>query len=107
MNLLQHASDANQVMAEDLLGGIEELEYAFIAYRVVDVGTVFASHHDIPFTQHRELLRSVSRLDGETLADLVDCQLALTQCVEDGDSQGVGQCLEEFCFEVAVIQKTS
>ncbi len=31
MNLLQHASDANQVVAEDFLGGIEQLEYAFIA----------------------------------------------------------------------------
>lgn len=101
VNLLEHASNTDQVVAEDLLGRIEQLEYAFIAYRVVDVGPLFASRHDIPITQHRELLRSISRLDGETLADLVHCQLTLTQCVKDRDSQGVGQSLEEFCFEVA------
>src|SRR6266511_600986 len=101
VNLLQHASDANQVMAEDLLGGIEQLEYALIAYRVVDVGAIFAGHHNIPVTQHRELLRSIRRLDGETLTDLVHCQLALTQCVEDRDSQRVGQRLEELGFENA------
>ena len=101
MNLLQHASDAYQVMAEDFLGGIEQFEYALVAYGVVDVGALFARHDDIPATQHRELLRSISRLDGETLADLVDRQFALTQGVENGDSQGVRQCLEEFRLEVA------
>lgn len=87
-------------MAEDLLGSIEQLEYAFIAYRVVNVSALFASHHDISVTQHRELLRSISRLDRETLTDLVDCQLALTQRIEDRDSQGMGQRPEEFRFEI-------
>ena len=100
MHLLQHASHADQVMAEDLLGSIEQLEYAFVAYRVVNVSALFASHHDISVTQHRELLRSISRLDGETLANFVDCQLTLAQCVEDRDSQGMGQRPEEFRFEI-------
>src|SRR6266542_1594998 len=86
VNLLQHAADPDQVVVEDLLGSIEQLEYAFIAYGVIDVGAFFASHHDIPVAQHCELLRSVCGLDGETLADLVDCQLALTQRVEAWDS---------------------
>jgi hypothetical protein len=101
MNFLQHASDTYQVMAEDFLGGVEQLEHAFIAYGVVNIGALFARHDDIPVTQHGELLGSIGRLDGETLADLVDCQLPFTQCVKDQDSQGVGQCLEEFRFEIA------
>jgi hypothetical protein len=101
MDLFQHASDANQVMAEDLSGGVEQFEDGFIVYRVVDVGALFTRDNNIPVTQHRELLRSVSRLDSETLADLINSQLALTQCVEDRDSQGMGQCLEEFRFEIA------
>jgi hypothetical protein len=56
MNLLEHALNANQVMAENFFGHIKQLEDAFVADRVVDVGAVLASHHDIPIAQHCELL---------------------------------------------------
>jgi hypothetical protein len=101
MDFLEHASDAHQMVAEDLFGNVEQLEDALIAHRVVDIRAILASLHNIPVAKYGKLLRSVSVLNVKTLADLVDSQLTLPQCIEDRDSQGVGQGLEKFRFEIA------
>lgn len=101
MNLFQHASHSNEMMAEDLLSGIEELEDALIAYRIVDVGTVFACYHNIPVPQDGQLLRSVCWFHIKALADLIDSQFTIPQRIENRYSQWVGQGFEEFGFEVA------
>lgn len=101
MDFFEHASDTHQMVAEDLFGNVEQLEDALIAHRVVDIRAILASHHNIPVAEYGKLLRGISVLNVKTLADLIDSQLTLTQCIEDRDSQGVGQGLEEFRFEIA------
>src|SRR5215216_464252 len=83
VNLFEHAAHADEVMIEYFFCRIKQLKYAFVAHGVIDVRTVFTSDDDISVAQYSKLLRGVSLLDIETLADLVDGQLTFSQGVKD------------------------
>jgi hypothetical protein len=83
VNLFKHAAHADEVVVEDFFGRIKQLEYAFVAHGVKDVGALLARDNDISIAQHRELLRGVSMLNIKTLADLIDGQFALSQSIKN------------------------
>jgi hypothetical protein len=56
LNLLKHAAHADEVVVEDLLGSVKQLEYAFVAYGVIDVRSFFARDNDISVAQYGKLL---------------------------------------------------
>ena len=56
MNLLKHAAHSDQVVVEDLFGSIKQLEYAFVAHRVIDVRAIFARDDNISIAQYGKLL---------------------------------------------------
>src|SRR5215216_4988877 len=99
LNLFKHAAHADEVVIEYLFGRIKQLKYAFVAHGVIDVCAFSTSDDDISVAQYGKLLRGVSLLDIETLADFVDGQLAVSQGIKDRDSQGVGQGFEKVCLE--------
>jgi len=101
VDLFQHAAKAYKVVVKDLLGCIQQLENAFIADCVIDVCAILASYHDVPVAQHSKLLGGIRRLNLKKLTNLIDCQLALPQSIEDGYSQRMSESLEEVCFKVA------
>src|ERR1044072_9269138 len=87
VNLFKHAAHADEVVIENFFRCIKQLKYAFVAHGVIDVRAFFTSDDDISVAQYSKLLRGVSLLDIKTLADFVDCQLAVSQGIKDGYSQ--------------------
>src|SRR5215468_12345058 len=83
MNLFKHATNADEVVIEDLFGCIQQLEHRSITHRIIDVSTLFAGYDNIFVPQDSELLRSVGLLNVETLTDLVDGQFTVAQSVEN------------------------
>jgi hypothetical protein len=100
VNLLEHATDANEVVVEDLFGCIEQLEDRFVTHRIVDVRTLLPCYDNISVPQDSELLRRVGLLNIETLTNLVDGQFAIAKTIKNRYSQRMSQRLKKLRFEV-------
>jgi hypothetical protein len=85
----------NKVVVKDLPGFIQQAEDCGIPHRIVDVLGFFPAKHDVALAQDCKLLRQRALLDVEPIAQVVYADLTATQAVQNPDSEGMGQGLEE------------
>src|SRR5206468_8292476 len=104
LDLFEHASDADEVIVEDISCHIEELENRRIAHRVIHIRSGLSRHDDVLVTQHRKLLRRIGLLDSEFRADFGNGPLTTPQAVQNGNAQRMRQSFEEFGFKISQLR---
>jgi hypothetical protein len=73
----------------------------FITNRVVDVCTLFSRDYNVSITQDCQLLGCVGRFNLKTLTNLVYSQFAISQSIQNGNSQRMSQGFKKLRLEVA------
>src|SRR5262245_26037986 len=85
---------------KDVASHVQELEDQRISNRVINIRTGFTGDNDVLVPQYRQLLRRVRLLNLELLTEFRNRSLALSQRVENRNSQRMCQSLEEFSLEL-------
>src|SRR5450759_1945844 len=100
LHLQQHVSHTHQVVVEDISRYVEKPENGWVRNRVIDIAARFASHNNVAHSQNRELLRNICGLNFQNLAELIDSLLAVTETIQNPDTNRVRESLEKLRLEV-------
>src|SRR5439155_17847264 len=95
----KHRLGPGQLGVEDLSRDVEELADQHVAHRVADRGPLFAGGDHVLGAQDSQLLRHGRLVELEAGLELLHAALAGPEDLEDPDTDGVRQRLEELRLE--------
>jgi len=99
LNLGKQVLNIDQLVIKDLFGDIEEPKNSCVADGVVNIQSFFPANHNIAGAQDRKLLGKRALLHLEKITELIHAQFAIAKSIENGNSQGMSQRLEESGFK--------
>lgn len=100
-HFLQHVYRGTELGIEIAAQDVEDLDEGAIADRIINLIRDFPAHNNPFGSQDREMLRSVSLLDAESLNQFPSRQLAFPKNFDDRDPGRMRQPLKDVTFELS------
>src|SRR5260370_10331450 len=95
-NLGKQMFNINQLVIKDLFGNIEQSKNSCVPDRVVNIQSFLPANHNIAGAQDRKLLGKRALLHLEKITELIDAHFSIPKSIQNGNSEGMSQRLEEF-----------
>ena len=95
----QKILNIDEVIVKDISRHIEQAKDCWISDRIEHILPIFATHDDVAASQDRQLLGERTLFGFEPRAEFIDTNLSSAKRIDDGDSQGMRERLEELGLE--------